>query len=71
MRINLLAGIALIVGGAFLMINGGSFTSRRDVLKIGDLKVSAEEQHPIGRWAGGLGLLAGVALVVTGVRRKA
>jgi hypothetical protein len=49
---------------------GGTFTSRRDVLEIGGLTVSAEEEHPIQPWAGGLALAAGLVLVVTGVRRK-
>ena len=71
MRIYTLAGIALIVAGAFVLINGGSFTSRRSVLNVGGLKVSAEEQHPIRPWVAGLALLGGIALLVPGVRRKA
>ena len=71
MRTSTLAGIALIIAGAFVLLNGGSFTSRRDVLDVGGLKVTAEEQHPIRPWVAGLAVLAGVGLVVTGVRRKA
>ena len=71
MRTSTLAGIALIIAGAFVLLNGGSFTSRRNVLDVGGLKVTAEEQHPIRPWVAGLAVLAGVGLVVTGVRRKA
>ena len=71
MRTSTFAGIALIIAGAFVLLNGGSFTSRRDVLDVGGLKVTAEEQHPIRPWVAGLAVLAGVGLVVTGVRRKA
>ena len=70
MRLSLIAGVALIAIGAFVLINGGSFTSRRDVIKMGDLKVSAEEQHPIRPWVAGVAILAGVGLLVTGKRRN-
>ncbi len=70
MRLSTIVGIGLIIAGAFVLVNGGSFTSRREVIKVGGLEVSAEEQHPIRPWVAGLALLAGVALVVTGVRRK-
>jgi len=70
MRISTIAGLALIVAGAFVFIRGGSFTSHRDVLKVGGLQVSAEEQQPIRPWVAGVAVLAGVALVVAGVRRK-
>jgi hypothetical protein len=71
MRVYSLAGIALIVVGALFFYRGGSFTSRRDVLSVGGVTVSAEEQHPIRPWVVGLAVLGGIALVVTGARRKA
>jgi hypothetical protein len=71
MRLPVLAGLALIVAGAFVFFRGGSFTSRRDVLDVGGLKVTAEEQHPIAPWIAGAAVLAGVVLVASGARRKA
>ena len=71
MRLSTIAGLALIVAGAFVLVRGGSFTSQRNVLEVGGLKVSAEEQHPIRPWVAGVAVLAGVALVVAGVRGKA
>ncbi len=71
MRTTTLAGLALMVAGAFFLVRGGTFTTRRDVLKIGDLKVSAEEQHPILPWVAGLAIVAGAVIVVSGLRRKA
>lgn len=70
MRITTLAGFALIAAGVAVLLSGG-FTSRRTVLDVGGLKVSAEEQHPIRPWVAGLAAIAGVALVVTTARRKA
>lgn len=71
MRGSVIAGIGLIVIGVAVYVRGGSFTTRRDVLKIGDVSVSAEEQRPIAPWIAGLAVLAGIALVATGARSKA
>jgi drug/metabolite transporter (DMT)-like permease len=71
MRGSVMLGIALIVVGAVVYLRGGSFTTRREVLKVGDVSVSAEERSPIAPWAAGLAVLAGIVLVTTGVRRKA
>jgi hypothetical protein len=69
MRMNTLAGIALILLGGFLLF-GGRFTSSRNVLEIGDLKVSAQEEHPISPWIAAAALIGGCSLVVSGLRRK-
>jgi len=70
MKMTALLGIALVVAGAFLLFRGASFTSRRDVLDVGGLTVSAEEKRPISPWIGAAVLLGGVALIVQGARRK-
>lgn len=71
MRGSVMLGIALIVVGTVVYLRGGSFTTRREVLKVGDVSVSAEERNPIAPWAAGLAVLAGIVLVTTGVRRTA
>jgi len=71
MRPTGIAGIALILLGAFVLLLGGSFTTKRDVLRIGDVKVSADEQRTIPAWAGVLSIVAGVVLVGTGVKKRA
>jgi len=71
MRISVVAGIVLLLAGGFFLWQGGSLTTRRDVLKVGDLKVTATEEHPIQPWVAGLAVAAGVVLVVAGARRKA
>jgi hypothetical protein len=70
MRRSVMAGLALIVVGAAIYLRGGIFT-KREVLRVGDVSVSAEERSPIAPWAAGLAVLAGLALVTTGARRKA
>jgi hypothetical protein len=70
MRPLTIAGILLVAFGAFVLIRGASFTSRRDVLKVGDVKVTADEQRSIPPWAGWLAVVAGGALAVAGARRR-
>ncbi|HYL31373.1 MAG TPA: hypothetical protein VEU27_15765 [Gemmatimonadales bacterium] len=70
MRPLTIAGILLIAFGAFVLVRGASFTSRRDVLKVGDVKVTADEQRSIPPWAGWVAIVAGGALAVAGVRRR-
>ncbi|MGE5687835.1 MAG: hypothetical protein ACM34D_10070 [Gemmatimonadota bacterium] len=70
MRPLTIAGIILIAFGAFVLVRGASFTSRRDVLKVGDVKVTADEQRSIPPWAGWVAIVAGGALAVAGVRRR-
>jgi drug/metabolite transporter (DMT)-like permease len=70
MRPTGIAGIVLILLGAFVLL-GGSFTTKREVLRIGDVKVSADEKRTIPGWAGALAIVAGVVLVVTGSKKRA
>jgi hypothetical protein len=69
--IGLVAGVALIVLGAFVLLRGANVTTRRDVLEVGDVKLTASESRTIPPWAAGVAVVAGLALVVTGVRKRA
>ena len=69
MRMPVLLGVALIVIGGTIFLRG--LSAPRTVLKVGDISVSAEERSPAEPWIVGLTILAGVALVATGTRRKA
>ena len=71
MRRSAMVGLALAVVGAAVLLRGLSYTTKRDVLRVGDVSVSAEERNTIPPWAAGLAVLAGIALMTTGVRRKA
>ncbi len=70
MRPLILAGIVLLGLGAFVLLRGGSFTSRRDVLKVGDVKITADEQQTIPPWLGGVAVVAGVVLIAAGARKR-
>ena len=71
MRQYLLAGIVLLSLGAFLLLGGANFASRHEVLRVGDVRVTADERQAIPLWGGGAAMLVGVALVVAGARKRA
>jgi hypothetical protein len=71
MRQFIMIGIALLGFGAFVLLRGASFTSRHDVLKVGDVKVTADEQQSIPPWVGGAALVVGAILIVAGARKRA
>jgi uncharacterized membrane protein len=71
MRQLILAGILILGLGAFLLLSGGSITTRRQVLKVGEVKVTADEQQSIPPWVGGVAMVAGVALIIAGAQKRA
>jgi hypothetical protein len=71
MRPNLIAGIALIVLSVFLLVRGGTFTTQKDVVKVGDVKLTADEKQSIPPWVAYLGLAAGAGLLLVGSRKRA
>ena len=71
MRPQALAGIILLVIGAFILFRGMTYKSKDEVLKVGDLKASVEQRHPVPTWAGGVALIAGIVLLAGGMKRRA
>jgi len=71
MRPSFVVGVVLLVLGAFVLFRGLSYTSKRDVVKVGDLKASVDEQRTVPAWVGGLALAAGLGLIVIGVSKRA
>jgi len=70
MRPMIIVGIVIAGLAAFVLIRGGSFTSQRDVLKVGDVKITADERQSIPPWVAGAGLLVGFGLIAAGVRQR-
>jgi hypothetical protein len=71
MRPQALIGIVLLVLGAFIVFRGMSYSDRDEVLKVGDVKASVESKKAVPTWAGGIAIVAGIALLATGMKRKA
>ena len=71
MKPMMIAGIVLIVLGAVTVFTGGlSFGSQRNVMSVGDMHVSTEQQRMIPGWVGGLAIVGGVVLVGVGVQKR-
>ena len=66
-------GIILIVIGIILFAYGGytSYTTKENVAKLGPLEINKQEEHPVplGPILGGVCLIGGVILVLTGNRK--
>lgn len=68
---SMVAGLLMLALGAFVLLRGANVTTQRDVLEVGDVKITADEQRTIPPWAGGVAVAAGVALLVAGARKQA
>jgi uncharacterized membrane protein len=73
MRPGGIFGIILIAIGIVLLAYGGytSFTTKENVAKLGPIEINKQQEHPvpIGPIAGGVCLVGGIILVLTGNRR--
>jgi hypothetical protein len=70
MRPLLLVGVLLIGLGGYLLFTGGTFTTRKQILDFGDVKVTAPDEHTVPRWVAGVAVLVGLGLVVVGAQRR-
>lgn len=71
MRLKLLVGVVLILAGGFILARGLSYTTRKDVVDLGAVRVSTDEKKPIPPAIGGVLAIAGLALVLAGGSRRA
>lgn len=62
-------GIAIIAIGAIVLLRGASFTRKEDIVKVGDVKVTADKKQSIPAWAGGVAIIAGIAVVAAARQR--
>ena len=67
-----IVGIILVVVGVIMLAYGGyaSFTTKENVAKLGPLEINRQEEHPIpiGPIVGGLCIVGGIILLVSGRR---
>jgi hypothetical protein len=64
-----IGAILLLVGG-YVLVKGGSITTREEVLDVGPIEVNAEERHPIEPWMGGAGVIVGALLIIVSLKKK-
>jgi hypothetical protein len=70
MKPMVIAGIVIAGLGAFVLLRGLTYTSQSNVLKVGDLQVTAEEHRTIPPWVGGVGIVGGLILIGAGVGKR-
>lgn len=70
-RNYLIAGLVILALGAFVLLRGASFTTRHDMVSMGDLRITADEQQSIPPWLGGAAVAVGAVLIVAGLRKRA
>jgi hypothetical protein len=66
MRIVLALGVLLVLAGSYILVKGFSVTTDREVLNVGPLEASVKEQRAIPPWVGGVGVAAGLVLIIAG-----
>jgi len=72
MRASLIAGIVILCLGVVVLVRGGTFTTERDVLRVGDaIRITADERQTIPPWVGGGAMLMGAVLIMTSLRKRA
>jgi len=70
MKPLVIAGIVIAGLGVFVLVKGLSYGSQSNVLKVGDLQVTAEEQRMVPAWVGGVAVVGGLMLIGAGVGKR-
>lgn len=72
MRPGGIVGIILIAAGIIMLAYGGyaSFTTKENVAKLGPIEINKHEEHPvpIGPIVGGVCIVGGIILLISGRR---
>lgn len=66
MRVLMVLGFLLALAGSYILVQGFSVTTNREVMKVGPLEASVKEQRRIPPWLGGVGVAAGLILIIAG-----
>ena len=63
MRMLTIVGALVAVFGGYVLARGMTYPAERNVLKMGDMQVTAQTQRSIPPYVGGIAVLAGLALI--------
>lgn len=66
MRATLVLGILLLLAGGYILVQRFSVTTNREVLNVGPLQASVSEKKNVPTWVGGVGVAAGLVLIIAG-----
>jgi hypothetical protein len=70
MKPQLIAGILVVVLGAFIVFRGMSYGSEHSVIQVGDVKASMDARRSVPTWVGAVAIVGGVLLIGAGVQRR-
>ena len=71
MRMGLIiVGIIFAALGIAGYLGKLNFNQDKEVLKVGDLSATVEQEKTVPQWIGGIAVLVGAGLVVAGAMRK-
>ena len=65
-----IAGIIIAVLGAVVLVRGLTYPDRENVVRIGDVQVSANTRRAVPTWVGVAAVVGGVLLVGVGMQGK-
>ena len=63
-------GIALLVGGLWVVYGHGGYTETDTVFQLGSAKLTATHDKAFPQWLGIAGIAAGALLLLGGILRK-
>jgi drug/metabolite transporter (DMT)-like permease len=69
MRVFTVVGVALILGGTALLWKRPTYSTRHDVVEIGEFKASLRERETIPLWIGAVLIAGGVGCLLASQRR--
>jgi len=70
MKPRALVGVLLLLFGGFVVFRGLTYQSRSNEVRIGDVRITAEERRTIPTWVGVAALVGGLVLISAGARRR-
>lgn len=70
MKPQSIIGVLLIVFGAFVVFRGLTYRSQTDSVRIGDVKITAEQRRTIPTWVGVAALVGGLVVLTAGTRGR-
>ncbi len=69
MRIGVVIGVVLVGLGGYMASGSASYSTKKDVMRVGELRASVEEEHRVPAWVGFVTLGAGVLVLVGSLRK--
>jgi hypothetical protein len=67
--LRVIVGAACILLGGIILARGLSYHTKKDVLDIGQVRVTTDSKQSVAPWIGGVVALGGLVLVLTGGKR--